>query len=88
MKSHMLGLSAALALSGPSAAFLLPSTADGIAGTVPDREFSLVDPTSQLLTLDCADCPFARSLDEDLVWVHGIENSLVSSGRNTHVRHG
>ncbi|KAK8239616.1 hypothetical protein IWZ00DRAFT_517114 [Phyllosticta capitalensis] len=77
MKSHMLGLSAALALSGPSAAFLLPSTADGIAGTVPDREFSLVDPTSQLLTLDCADCPFARSLDEDLVWVHGIENSLL-----------
>ncbi|KAL1385714.1 hypothetical protein HDK64DRAFT_255774 [Phyllosticta capitalensis] len=73
----MLGLSAALALSGPSAAFLLPSTADGIAGTVPDREFSLVDPTSQLLTLDCADCPFARSLDEDLVWVHGIENSLL-----------
>ncbi|KAK8176505.1 hypothetical protein BC567DRAFT_263708 [Phyllosticta citribraziliensis] len=77
MKSQLLGLSAALALSGPSAAFLVPSTADGIAGSVPDREFNLVDPTSQLLTLDCAGCPFAGSTDEDLVWVQGIENSLL-----------
>lgn len=77
MKSPFVGLSAALALSGPSAAFLVPSTADGIAGSVPDREFNLVDPTSQLLTLDCAGCPFAGSTDEDLVWVQGIENSLL-----------
>lgn len=74
MKSHAFGLGAALALAAPSAAFLLPSTADGV---VPDREFSLVDTTSQLLTLDCPGCPFAGSSDDDLVWVQGVENSLV-----------
>ncbi|EKG15016.1 hypothetical protein MPH_07800 [Macrophomina phaseolina MS6] len=74
MKSHAFGLGAALALAAPSAAFLLPSTADGV---VPDREFSLVDTTSQLLTLDCPGCPFAGSSDDDLVWVQGVENSLL-----------
>lgn len=74
MKSHTLGLSAALALAAPSAAFLIPSTLDGV---VPDREFNLIDTSSQLLTLDCPSCPFAGSADEDLVWVQGIENSLV-----------
>lgn len=74
MKSYAFGLSAALALAAPSAAFLIPSTVDGI---LPNREFNLVDTSSQLLTLDCPGCPFAGSSDEDLVWVQGIENSLV-----------
>lgn len=74
MKSHTLGLCATLALAAPSAAFLIPSTVDGV---IPDREFNLVDTTSQLLTLDCPSCPFAGSSEEDLVWVQGIENSLL-----------
>lgn len=74
MKSYAFGLCATLALAAPSAAFLIPSTVDGI---LPNREFNLVDTSSQLLTLDCPGCPFAGSSDEDLVWVQGIENSLL-----------
>ncbi|KAF2139024.1 uncharacterized protein K452DRAFT_79758 [Aplosporella prunicola CBS 121167] len=78
MKYSALGLGAA-ALIAPSSAFLIPSTADGVTGPFADQELSLVDPQNQLLTLDCNNCAFAGSADEDddSVWVQGIENALL-----------
>ncbi|KKY19644.1 hypothetical protein UCDDS831_g05303 [Diplodia seriata] len=74
MKSYTFGLCATLALAAPSAAFLIPWTVDGV---LPNREFNLVDTSSQLLTLDCPGCPFAGTSEDDLVWVQGIDNSLL-----------
>ncbi|KAF2085436.1 hypothetical protein K490DRAFT_46363 [Saccharata proteae CBS 121410] len=77
MKFDTVGLSATLALAARASAFLIPSTAEGIAEALPEAELGFIDPTNQIITVDCPGCEFAGSQDEDLVWVQGIQNSLL-----------
>ena len=71
------------ALASSASAIMIPSTV-----SVPDMEISDVeamnlknfgvDPTSQVLKVDCAGCAFAQKDASDrLVWSQGVENALI-----------
>lgn len=62
-------------------AFLVPPTPSGPGADVSTGfHVSLFDPTSQLVKLDCPQCPFAQpGADGGIRWLDGMSNALVSA---------
>lgn len=77
MVSRRYAVVPALALSAQ--AFLVPpSTSGAVSDLSTGFHITLFEPSSQLVKLDCPNCPFAQpGKDGNLQWVDGMSNALV-----------